>query len=81
MGNNYCKQLGISPMHPISTQDLRDVWSAYPSFIQIKPFVTFEKDRYVDKDDDYLGALTPETARTFVLDFAEGFYLTFLIFF
>jgi len=55
MGNNYCKQLGISPMHPISTQDLRDVWSAY-----------------VDKDDDHLGALTPETARTFVLDFAEA---------
>jgi MGT family glycosyltransferase len=55
MGNNYCKQLGISPMHPISTQDLRDVWSAY-----------------VDKDDDHLGALTPETARAFVLDFAEA---------
>jgi MGT family glycosyltransferase len=55
MGNNYCKQLGISPLHPISTQDLADVWSAY-----------------VDKDDDHLGALTPETARTFILDFAEA---------
>lgn len=55
MGNNYCKQLGISPLHPVSSQDLRDVWSAY-----------------VDKDDDHLGALTPETARTFILDFAEA---------
>lgn len=55
MGNNYCKQLGISPMHPISTQDFKDVWSAY-----------------VDKEDDHLGTLTPDTARTFIEDFAEA---------
>lgn len=55
MGNNYCKQLGISPMHPISTQDFKDVWSAY-----------------VDKEDDRLGALTPETTKDFIKDFAEA---------
>lgn len=55
MGNNYCKQLGISSMHPISTQDFKDVWSAY-----------------VDKEDDRLGALTPETTRDFINDFAAA---------
>lgn len=55
MGNNYCKQLGISPLHPITTQDVKEVWSVY-----------------VDKEDDHLGALTPETARRFIFDLAEA---------
>lgn len=55
MGNNYCKQLGISPLHPISTQDFKEVWNAY-----------------VDEQDDHLGALTPETARKFIFDFAAA---------
>lgn len=55
MGNNNCKQLGISPIHPITSQNFKDVWSAY-----------------VDKEDDHLGALTPETAKQFIFDFAEA---------